>query len=237
RIAARSTRERIEVPVGGSRTSVVGRSVIPFSLTRPSLLEQGRNVMLPREPADAFADELTGHTRPVVWRNPKPAGRYNLVVLGAGPAGLICAAGAAALGAKVALVEKYRLGGDCLHFGCVPSKALLRCGRAAAESRRASEFGIRTAGAPAADFGAVMERVRRLRARLSHADSTIRFTSLGVDLFFGTAGFSGPDAIMVEGTTLRFASAVIATGASAVGPSLPSLNKEDYLTNETIFNL
>src|ERR1051326_6840479 len=118
--------------------------------------------MILAEPDDAFTRKLADYTRPAEWRNPKPAGRYDLVVLGAGPAGLVCAAGAAGLGARVALVEKYRLGGDCLHFGCVPSKALLRCGRAAAGVRRAGEFGI-SVPESSVDFAGVMERMRRLR--------------------------------------------------------------------------
>src|SRR5262249_52902134 len=90
---------------------------------------------------DAFDQELVSQTHPSDWANPEPAGCYNLVVVGAGTAGLVSAAGAAGLGAKVALVEKHRLGGDCLHYGCVPSKALIRCARAAAEARRSEEFG------------------------------------------------------------------------------------------------
>src|SRR4051794_10782729 len=107
--------------------------------------------MILAEPDDAFAHELAAATRPPQWANPTPKDRYHLVVLGGGPAGLVCAAGAAGLGAKVALIERYRLGGDCLHFGCVPSKALLRCARVAAEVRRAAEFGV-LCGESRADF-------------------------------------------------------------------------------------
>src|SRR5258708_6641936 len=179
--------------------------------------------------------ERLAQTHPTDWVNPRPSGRYNLVVLGAGTAGLVCAAGAAGLGAKVALIEKYRLGGDCLHFGCVPSKALIRCARAAAEVRRAADFGIIT-DKPSVDFTTVMQRMRRLRAELSRADSAERFAQLGVDVYFGNATFAGPDRVSVGGAPLQFARAVITTGATAADPGLPGLGKEHYLTNETIFN-
>src|SRR5262245_7196760 len=106
--------------------------------------------------SSAFDQELLSATAPPNWQAVRPEGRYNLVVIGSGPAGLVCAVGAAGLGAKVALVEKHRLGGDCLHYGCVPSKALLRASRAVAAVRRASEFGIEVAGEIRVDFPAVM---------------------------------------------------------------------------------
>ena len=166
-----------------------------------------------------------------------PAGRYNLVVLGAGPAGLVCAAGAAGLGATVALVERDTLGGDCLHVGCVPSKALLRCARAAADARRAGAFGVRVAGPVEVDVPAVMERMRRLRAGLSAADSAQRYRDMGVDVFLGHARFVGPDTLEVGGQTLRFSKALIATGARAARPDIPGLADAGYFTNETIFTL
>src|SRR5260370_29595059 len=191
---------------------------------------------LPTEPYDAVARQLSGFTRPESWRSPVPASRYNLFGVGAGPAGLVCAAGAAGLGAKVALIEKYRLGGDCLHFGCVPSKALIRCARTVAEIRRAADFGV-LSESPRVDFTSVMERMRRLRAEIGHADSAERFAQLGVDVFFGTAQFAGPDSVTVGESTLRFARAAVTTGATAADPGLAGLGKADYLTNETIFNL
>src|SRR5881392_1991481 len=125
---------------------------------------------MPPEPEDESDRALLAHVHPPEWRNPKPAPLYDLVVVGGGTAGLVCAAGAAGLGARVALVERHRLGGDCLNYGCVPSKALLRCARAAAEARRAADFGVRVPGPVAVDFAAVMERMRRLRAGLSRHD-------------------------------------------------------------------
>jgi pyruvate/2-oxoglutarate dehydrogenase complex dihydrolipoamide dehydrogenase (E3) component len=184
-----------------------------------------------------FNDTLRTFTRPADWANPVPAGRYNLVVLGAGPAGLVCAAGAAGLGATVALVEREALGGDCLHVGCVPSKALIRCARSAAEARRAGEFGVRIGGEVTVDFPAVMERMRRLRAGLARADAATRFRDQGVDVFFGTPHFTGPDAVEVNGQTLRFARAVIATGSQPADPGVNGLGPDDYLTNKTVFNL
>src|SRR5881296_2375762 len=122
-------------------------------------------------PADVYNHTLLAKVHPPDWVNPEPAPRYNLVVIGAGTAGLVTAAGAAGLGAKVALVEKHLLGGDCLNVGCVPSKALIRAARAAAEARRAGEFGVRIEGKVSVDFGGVMERMRRLRAEISPHDS------------------------------------------------------------------
>src|SRR5208337_2779646 len=104
---------------------------------------------------------------PAGWINPQPARRYNMVVIGAGPAGLVIAAGAAMLGAKVALVERDLMGGDCLNFGCVPSKALIRAARAYAEVRDAARFGVEVPAGARVNLAAVMERMRRIRAELS----------------------------------------------------------------------
>ncbi|MCO5168736.1 MAG: mercuric reductase [Planctomycetes bacterium] len=168
--------------------------------------------------------------------NPTPAARYDLVVLGGGTAGLVTAAGAAGLGARVALVEKELLGGDCLNVGCVPSKALIACARAAADARRAGAFGVRT-GAVDVDFGAVMARMRRLRADLSEHDAVARFTGLGVDVFLGEGRFVAPRALEVEGATLRFKKACVATGGRPSAPPIPGLAEAGYLTNVTVFSL
>jgi len=150
-------------------------------------------------PDDEHNRRLVENVHPPGYQNPEPADRYNLVVLGAGTAGLVTAAGSAGLGAKVALVERHLFGGDCLNVGCVPSKVLLRAARAIADVRRAGDFGIRVPGAPVADFAAVMERVRRLRTEISPNDSVERFRGLGVDVFLGEARFSGPDTVEVAG--------------------------------------
>jgi pyruvate/2-oxoglutarate dehydrogenase complex dihydrolipoamide dehydrogenase (E3) component len=188
-------------------------------------------------PHDESNRVLEENVRPPDWRNPAPARRYNMVVIGGGTAGLVTAAGAAGLGARVALIERALMGGDCLNVGCVPSKALIRCARAAAEVRAASEFGVRVAGDVTVDFGAVMERMRKLRARISVHDSARRFTELGVDVFLGDARFTGRDTIEVGGSTLRFARACVATGARPVAPSILGLREAGYLDNVTVFSL
>lgn len=187
-------------------------------------------------PGDAHDGALRANVHPADWTNPTPAGRYHLVVVGAGPAGLVAAAGGAALGARVALIERDLMGGDCLNVGCVPSKALIRASRAVATVRRAADFGVRALGVDV-DFAAVMERVRRLRARLSATDSAARFRGLGVDVFLGEGRFSGRDTIEVAGQTLRFRRALIATGARPARPSVTGLAEAGYLTNENVFTL
>jgi pyruvate/2-oxoglutarate dehydrogenase complex dihydrolipoamide dehydrogenase (E3) component len=180
---------------------------------------------------------LDSRVRPRDWVNPEPAGRYNLVVIGAGTAGLVTAAGAAGLGARVALVERDRMGGDCLNVGCVPSKALVRAARAWADVRGAGEHGVRVPEGVQVDFAAVMDRMRRLRASIAVADSAARFRDLGVDVFLGEGRFTGRDTVDVGGRTLRFRNAVIATGARAAAPPIPGLAEAGYLTNETVFDL
>jgi pyruvate/2-oxoglutarate dehydrogenase complex dihydrolipoamide dehydrogenase (E3) component len=189
-------------------------------------------------PNDEHNRALLANVHPPDWKNPDPASRYNLVVIGAGTAGLVTAIGAAGLGARVALVERHLMGGDCLNVGCVPSKALIRAGRWVGEMGRAEEFGARapSGGAPI-DFERVMERVRRVRAELSPIDSAKRFQENGVDVFLGEGRFTGPRTVRVEGTELRFARAVVATGGRAVAPPIPGLQETGYLTNETIFSL
>jgi len=193
--------------------------------------------LLPLTPADDHNRRLTEQVHPGGWKNPIPAPRYNLVVIGAGTAGLVIAAGAAGLGAKVALVERELMGGDCLNFGCVPSKAIIRASRAAAAVRDAARFGIRVPDGVRVDFAAVMERMRRLRADLSVTDSAARFKGLGVDVFIGDARFGGRDTVVVGDATLRFRRAAIATGARAAELPIAGLKEAGYLTNETIFSL
>jgi len=187
-------------------------------------------------PADAYNLKLIANAHPEGWVNPDPAPRYNLVVIGGGTAGLVCAAGAAGLGAKVALVERNLMGGDCLNYGCVPSKALIRAAGTAADVRVAIRMGV-MGGSIRIDFGWVMERMRRVRAELSRNDSVARFAGLGVDVFLGEARFGGPDRIEVGGRTLSFRRAAIATGARAIAPPIPGLAQAGYLTNETVFSL
>jgi len=186
-------------------------------------------------PLDAHNQTLLQHVHPQPYENPTPSGRYNLVVIGAGTAGLITAAGAAGLGAKVALIERHLMGGDCLNVGCVPSKALLRASRAVHEVRRAEEFGVHIPAGMQIDFGVAMERMRRLRAGISSNDSVQRFRSLGVDVYIGDGRFVGGDVVEVAGRRLQFARAVITTGARAAVMPVPGLAEIDYLTNENVF--
>src|SRR5258708_32383646 len=200
-------------------------------------------------PADAHNARLVSNVHPPGWQNPSPASCFNFVVIGAGAAGLgdvawgagtaglVTAAGAAGIGAKVALVEKHLLGGDCLIVGCVPSKAVIRSSRATFDVMEAGHFGVRATAPAQVDFPAVMERMRKLRADLSPHDSAERFAMLGVNVFLGEAHFAGPDTVQVAGQTLRFTRAVIATGARAVQPPIPGLAEAGYLTNETVFSL
>ncbi|MFN8643399.1 MAG: mercuric reductase [Candidatus Binatia bacterium] len=188
-------------------------------------------------PDDELNQALVANVHPPDWRNPTPAGRYNLVVIGAGTAGLVTAAGAAGLGARVALVERHLMGGDCLNVGCVPSKCVIRASRAAFDVRDAARFGVR-GGEGAVDFGAVMQRMRGLRARISANDSARRYADeKAVDVYLGEARFTGPDTVVVGEQTLRFKKAVIATGARAAEPSIPGLAEAGFLTNETVFSL
>lgn len=188
------------------------------------------------QPFDASNQQLAANVRPADWRNPTPVGRYNMVVIGAGTAGLVAAAGAAGLGAKVALIERNLMGGDCLNVGCVPSKAIIAAARAAAAARGGADMGV-TTDSVHVDFAKVMHRMRSLRAGISHHDSAKRFTDLGVDVFIGDGEFAGDGAIQVGSQTLRYKTAVIATGARAARLPIEGLDEIDALTNETLFSM
>ncbi len=188
------------------------------------------------EPLDEHNLKLQDNVHPLGWKNPQATGRYNLVVIGAGTAGLVTAAGAAGLGAKVALIDRGLLGGDCLNVGCVPSKALIASARRAAWHRTSTEFGVR-AGSLDVDFAEVMQRMRRLRAGISPHDSAERFSKLGVDVYFGQGTFTSSHSVEVAGQTLQFRKAVIATGARAAELPIPGLKEAGYLTNESLFSL
>ncbi len=160
----------------------------------------------------------------------------DLAVIGAGAAGLSVAAVAAQLGLSVALIERGRMGGDCLNYGCVPSKALLAAGHAAAEARRAARFGIRLPP-PEIDWDAVRAHVRGAIARIAPNDSVERFRGLGVDVIEASAHFTAPREIEAGSRRLRFRRAVIAAGSAAVVPNIPGLDSVPWLTNETLFDL
>lgn len=190
-------------------------------------------------PMDEYNQRLVSYVHPPDWVNPKPASCYDLVVIGAGTAGLVVAAGAAGLGLglKVALIEKHLMGGDCLNVGCVPSKCMIRSSRVVADMREAKNYGVHVPEEIQVDFPAVMQRMRRIRARMSPHDSAERFQQLGVDVFLGSGRFLGDNTIEVGSETLRFKKAVIATGARAVRLSIEGMEEAGYLTNESVFSL
>ena len=181
--------------------------------------------------------ESSLNRRPPDWRNPQPREPYHLLVIGAGPAGLVAARAAAALGARVALIEKHLLGGLSLNYSSVPSQALIRTSRLYAEMRNAKVYGVRPPTNIEVDFSLAMEHMRRIRARIGRVDSPQRIAADGIDLFFGTARFVDVDAVDVDGLRLRFKKALIATGSRSVLPTLPGLDDAGYLTNETLFDL
>ena len=198
----------------------------------------GEHLVLPN---DEHNQALVANVHPSNWVNPEPTGRYNIVVIGAGTAGLITAVIAASLGAKVALIERHLMGGDCLNVGCVPSKGVIRAARAWADLRQATAFGLHIPAGVKYDFGAVMARMRKLRARISFNDSVHRYAKLGVDVYIGSGRFTGDTTIQVEGPAgnriLTFAKAAICTGARASAPSIQGLKEAGCLTNETVFSL
>ena len=173
------------------------------------------------------------------WPKPKRFDR-NLVVIGAGSAGLVTAYIAAAVKAKVTLIEKHRMGGDCLNTGCVPSKALIRSAKLLSHIRRSPEFGIRQAEADF-EFAQVMERVQRVIREVAPHDSVERYTGLGVEVIEGAAKITSPwtvQATTAEGTrTLTTRSIVIAAGARPFVPPIPGLEEVGYLTSDTVWDL
>jgi uncharacterized protein with NAD-binding domain and iron-sulfur cluster len=146
-------------------------------------------------PDDEHNRRLVENVHPSNWVNPEARERYNIVVIGAGTAGLVTAVIAAGVGAKVALIERHLMGGDCLNVGCVPSKGVIRAARAWADLKNAEEFGLHIPPGVKYDFGQAMARMRKLRARISHTDSAHRYKSLGVDVYVGNARFTGPDTV------------------------------------------
>ena len=172
------------------------------------------------------------------WRNPKSADKYNLVVIGAGPGGITAAREAAALGAKVALIERNLIGGDRLNVGCVPSKAIIRTARLYAEMRDAENFGAQVPGSIGIGFPTVMERMRRIQARISRRRLGAAIESRRASMCI-SARRALPDPTPSRWTarTLRFKKALIATGARPMTPPIPGLAEAGYLTNENVFNL
>ncbi|MEM7002059.1 MAG: FAD-dependent oxidoreductase [Pseudomonadota bacterium] len=167
-----------------------------------------------------FDQQAAALLSPSDYQNPTPKDRYHLVVIGAGPAGLISAIGAAGLGANVALIERHRMGGDCLNVGCVPSKALL-------------EY----TGHARADFDEAFHHLRKIRADIAPHDSVERYSELGVDVFLGDASFNAQGKVQVGDVLFNTRRVAICTGARASLPPIPGLDQCDALTNETLFDL
>jgi len=165
----------------------------------------------------------------------KGQGTYNAVVIGAGTAGLVTAAGTASLGGRVALIERNKMGGDCLNFGCVPSKALISSARLIEQIRQSEKLGLRKQE-PQFEFAEVMQHMRERRAKIEPNDSQERFESLGVDVFRGEAKFKSPHELEVDGRRLHGRTFVIATGSRAAIPRIEGLNSVTYFTNETVFD-
>ncbi|MGH8083969.1 MAG: FAD-dependent oxidoreductase [Lysobacter sp.] len=170
-----------------------------------------------------------GHARPRAFD-------YNLLVIGAGSAGLVSAYIAATVRAKVALVEKHAMGGDCLNTGCVPSKALLRTARLLAQARDSQRYGVRAMQADF-DFAEAMERVQRVIAKIEPHDSVERYTGLGVDVVRGEATLVSPWEVEVDGRRISARSIVLATGARPLVPAIAGLDGVDYLTSDTVWKL
>ncbi len=182
-----------------------------------------------------LAGWLSARRRTAGYRRPRRYD-YNLLVIGAGSAGLVSAYIGAAVKARVGLIERERMGGDCLNTGCVPSKALIRSARALHEARQSQRFGI--ARMPAEfDFAEVMQRVQRVIAEVAPHDSVERYTGLGVDVIRGEARIVSPWEVEVDGRRLSARSLIVATGARPLVPAIPGLDAVDYLTSDTVWQL
>jgi pyruvate/2-oxoglutarate dehydrogenase complex dihydrolipoamide dehydrogenase (E3) component len=183
------------------------------------------------------ANEEDPQARPPGWRNPKATAAYHLLIIGAGPGGIVAARAAVALGARVALIEQGQIGGGCLNHGCIPSKTIIRTSRLYAEMRDAQYFG----GVPPADlpvdFAAIAARMRLIQSRIARKASANGLVSEGIALYFGSARFVGPDSVEVDGQRLRFRKALIATGSRPLLPRIPGLAEAGYLTSETVFKI
>jgi len=192
----------------------------------------------PRLTPDPFDRETVRLTRPTADATPSSDRPYDLVVIGGGTAGLVSAGIGGTLGFRTALIERNMTGGDCLLYGCVPSKAILRAAHVADEVRHAAEYAVQTGGDVRVDFPEAMRRMRGLRARISHHDAVQPYAEkYGVDVLRGEARFDGPRSIRVGDQTIRFHRAIIATGSRPRTIDISGLDHERLLTNETLFDL
>lgn len=188
------------------------------------------------EPLDSHNKSLLERVHPSDWKTKPRPGGYDFVAIGGGTAALVATGGAAMLGARVALIEKEFMGGDCLMSGCVPSKSLLHAAKLAHQTRLAGESGIQT-GEVSVDFAKVMETLRSTRSNISHDDAAEAVAARGIDVLFGHARFVSPTTLELNGETISFKRAIICTGSRPRMPDIPGLAEADPLTNETLFNL
>jgi pyruvate/2-oxoglutarate dehydrogenase complex dihydrolipoamide dehydrogenase (E3) component len=176
--------------------------------------------------------------RPEQWQNPVPNGVYDLAILGAGPAGIAAAEEAVRLGARVALIERNRIGGNSLNAGSVPSKSIVKSAGVYAAMHDSEQFGAPIPSEPPLDFAKVMDRMRRIRTRISEHHSVEKLRALGIDIIFDTARFEAAGTMRVGKTELRFKKAIIATGARPKAPlEIPGLEQTGYRTSATIFDM
>jgi pyruvate/2-oxoglutarate dehydrogenase complex dihydrolipoamide dehydrogenase (E3) component len=196
-------------------------------------------LMNPKSPVKRALQEehkYLDRVRPHDWKNPKPQAIYDMVILGAGPAGIEAAETAAKAGFSVALIERNRLGGNSLNAGSVPSKAIIRTANIYAQMHDADAFGAPMPTEPSVDFASVMARMRAIRARIAEYHAARRFETRGVDLFFGEASFTERNEISVAETRIVFRKALIATGARPRPSNIPGLDEVGYRTSDSIFD-
>ena len=196
-------------------------------------------VASPKPPKANALDQadLLRRVRPADWQNPEPHPRYDLAIIGGGPAGLVAARTAIRLGLSVALIEKYRLGGISLDTGSIPSKSIIRTAGVYATTHRAQEFGAPVSPEMPADFLEITTRIRGIRARIAEYHSAERLRTLGIDVFFGDARFASADSLIVRDKRIAFRKAIIATGARPKIPSIPGLAEVGYRTSSSIFEM
>ncbi|MGK5595301.1 MAG: mercuric reductase [Parachlamydiaceae bacterium] len=193
--------------------------------------------MIHNDESEDFRRQFKQDIFPIDWDNPSSDQVYDLAIVGGGPGGMTAATLASSMGARVALIEKAHLGGECLSYGCIPSKALLGASRAVETIKRAHQFGVRMPSAWEIDFPEIMKRVYRLQATISPHDSAEHFKRLGVDVFLGEGKFKNTHEIQIQGVGIRYKKALIITGTQPIIPQIPGLEAISYFTNQNIFTL
>ena len=214
---------------------------LPEALGNASdLIEKNDMDHLPHMMFDEHNCDLFDNVHPIKWVDPvNDQGKYDMLVIGGGAGGLVTAAGSAGVGAKVALIERNFLGGDCLNTGCVPSKAFLKCANVIHSAKTAAEYGIEITGEIKCNFKVVMERMRKIRAEISENDSANRFSkALGIDVYMGHAKFTGKNSVEINGKTLTFLKACIATGGRPAKPDfITGIDTVPHFISDNVFNM